>query len=378
MSYVFRSIICPYCLDQLNKKDIVYVCPSDPSKTLPQTWMDNLFERTPLCNCPECNGRVANTVCNKCHMLLPSGILDYKKYMRFSIVGVPQSGKSNFLTAMMYELMNDRKVPFVFEPINTETKNIFQENVNHMYNPDFPEPVDKTEEHFEMPPPQLWKITDNRNISGTSRSVYSLTYFDGAGEDYEKLDDTVCRYLNGSKCLFILFDPLALPGIKNKIDRKVFTWSGGTSSIIGQQSGGAIVSDLARYLRNNLRIKENTTIDKDVAIVFSKLDAVRNTFGSGSRVLQPSPHAAKSGFYVPDADAVNEEIKKWLNDNNETAFLNAINSNFNINKVRFFGVSSFGQPPTGENQLAKVTPHRIYDPLMWMLANEGIIPFINS
>ena len=378
MSYVFRSIICPYCLDQLNKKDIVYVCPSDPSKTLPQTWMDNLFERTPLCNCPECNGRVANTVCNKCHMLLPSGILDYKKYMRFSIVGVPQSGKSNFLTAMMYELMNDRKVPFVFEPINTETKNIFQENVNHMYNPDFPEPVDKTEEHFEMPPPQLWKITDNRNISGTSRSVYSLTYFDGAGEDYEKLDDTVCRYLNGSKCLFILFDPLALPGIKNKIDRKVFTWSGGTSSIIGQQSGGAIVSDLARYLRNNLRIKENTTIDKDVAIVFSKLDAVQNTFGSGSRVLQPSPHAAKNGFYVPDADAVNEEIKKWLNDNNETAFLNAINSNFNINKVRFFGVSSFGQPPTGENQLAKVTPHRIYDPLMWMLANEGIIPFINS
>ncbi len=137
------------------------------------------------------------------------------------------------------------------------------------------------------------------------------------------------------------------------------------------------MSDLARYLRSNLRIKENVAIDKEVAIVFSKLDAVRNTFGSGSKVLQPSPHAAKNGFYVPDADAVNEEIKKWLNDNNETSFLNAINSNFNISKVRYFGVSSFGQPPTGENRLAKVTPHRVYDPLMWMLANEGIIPFIN-
>lgn len=156
-------------------------------------------------------------VCNKCKMILPGGILDYKKYMRFSIVGVPQSGKSNFLTAMMYELMNDSRVPFVFEPISSDTKRIFQDNVNHMYNPDYPEPVDKTEEHFEMPPPQLWKITDSRHLNGNTRDVYSLTYFDGAGEDYEKLDDRVVRYLNGSKCLFILFDPLKELRIKQEI-----------------------------------------------------------------------------------------------------------------------------------------------------------------
>ena len=36
-------------------------------------------------------------------------------------------------------------------------------------------------------------------------------------EDYEKLDDRVVRYLNGSKCLFILFDPLKELRIKQEI-----------------------------------------------------------------------------------------------------------------------------------------------------------------
>lgn len=377
MSYLFKSITCPYCLKPLRSKDVTYVCSKNPTKAIPQSLMDNLFERTPVCNCPECLGRTAGLVCNFCKEMLPNGLFDYKKNMRFSIVGVPQSGKSNFLTTMMYELMNDNRLPFVFEPVSDETKRMFQENVNHIYNPDYPEPVDKTEEHLEMPPPQLWKITDAHDLSKQTRDVYSLTFFDGAGEEYEKLNERVCRYLNGSKCLFILFDPLALPGVKNKVERNIYTWSGGTDTMIGQQNGGVIVSDIARYLRNNLHIKENAAINKEVAIVFSKIDAVKHTFAKGARVMQPSPHVTKKGFYVPDADAVNEEIKRWLIENNETAFLNAIHSNFNIEKVRFFGVSSFGQPPTGENQLARVTPHRVYDPLMWMLANEGIIPFVN-
>ena len=69
---------------------------------------------------------------------------------------------------------------------------------------------------------------------------------------------------------------------------------------------------------------------------------------------------------------VDLEIRDWLKRQGETAFIDAIDANFK--NVRVFGVSSFGNPPDKNKRLAKVRPHRVLDPLMWMLAGEGIIP----
>lgn len=117
-------------------------------------------------------------------------------------------------------------------------------------------------------------------------------------------------------------------------------------------------------------------IDRDVAVVFTKMDAVKDSFGSAT-VTQPSPHLNRKGFVKADSDAVDAEIKDWLEAQGESTFLAAIDTNFRQGRVRFFGVSSFGQPPTGDNQLSKIIPHRVLDPLMWMLSKEGIIPVLS-
>ena len=98
-----------------------------------------------------------------------------------------------------------------------------------------------------------------------------------------------------------------------------------------------------------------------------------DSFGNAV-VMHPSPHLSKKGFDKLDSDAVDAEIRDWLESKGETSFLDAIDTNFKRNRVRFFGVSSFGQPPTGNGQLGKVVPHRVLDPLMWMLSKEGIVP----
>ena len=71
---------------------------------------------------------------------------------------------------------------------------------------------------------------------------------------------------------------------------------------------------------------------------------------------------------------VDLEIRDWLARQGETAFLDAIDANFK--NVRVFGVSSFGKPPDKHKRLAKVRPHRVLDPIMWLLATEKIIPVI--
>ena len=73
---------------------------------------------------------------------------------------------------------------------------------------------------------------------------------------------------------------------------------------------------------------------------------------------------------------VDLEIRDWLIRQGETAFLNTIDANFQ--NVRVFGVSSFGNPPDENKRLARIRPHRVLDPIMWMFANEGIIPIIGA
>ena len=85
---------------------------------------------------------------------------------------------------------------------------------------------------------------------------------------------------------------------------------------------------------------------------------------------------ARHAFVKSDADAVDMEIRDWLASHGESAFLEAIDTNFRADRVRYFGVSSFGQPPTGSQQLGQIIPHRVLDPLMWMLAKEGVAPTV--
>lgn len=223
------------------------------------------------------------------------------------------------------------------------------------------------------PPPQLWKIKDKSKMSGSVIPSYSMTIFDGAGEMAEHIDPVISRYIEGSKALIILFDPLVLPSVASSISKDILGWS--TTTTHDANATTDMVDGLANYVRQSCGISPGKLIDRDVAVVFTKMDVLRDIFGSAT-VTQPSPHLERGGFVKADADAVNAEIRDWLEEKGETAFLNAIDTNFQSKRIRFFGVSSFGQPPIGNNKLGRVVPHRVLDPLIWMFAKEGIASIV--
>ena len=137
----------------------------------------------------------------------------------------------------------------------------------------------------------------------------------------------------------------------------------------------SMVNSLANYIRRNCNIPPGKRIDRHAAVVLTKLDALTemlNGFSSGATILKESPHVQNRGFVDSDSKMVDLEIRDWLTRQGETAFLGAIDANFK--NVRVFGVSSFGRPPDARKRLARVRPHRVLDPLMWMLAGEGIVP----
>lgn len=369
MAFMRSDILCPYCLQRLKSKDLKMICQLCGAEVVPSK-KETLLKKLPKCKEPGCNGFASDRQCGFCKAQLPSDILDYEKYMRFSLLGTTGSGKTNFLTTMLHELRHTPGSPWVISAMDAQTAAIFQENDQAVYT--MRQPVSSTASGI-APPPQLWRIKDKNRMTDKIIPSYSMTIFDGAGEDCEHINPVISRYIEGSKVLVILIDPLALPGVAKTIETNILNWS--TTVVHDANVSTNMVDGLANYVRQSCNIAPGKLIDRDVAVVFTKIDAVKDSFGAAV-VMQPSPHMARKGFVKADSDAVDAEIRDWLECRGETAFLNAIETNFRRERIRFFGVSSFGQPPTGNFQLGKVMPHRVLDPLVWMLSKENIIPTI--
>ena len=59
------------------------------------------------------------------------------------------------------------------------------------------------------------------------------------------------------------------------------------------------------------------------------------------------------------------EIRNWLEQIGESAFIDALDSHFK--EYYFFGVSSYGAPPKNAHTLPdEIKPHRVLDPILWL------------
>ena len=282
------------------------------------------------------------------------------------------------MTTLLHELKYSG-LPWVLQAMDVETARGAQLNEQYVYEERH---CLRGTESGKTPAPQLWTILDNTD-KGEKIPTYALTIYDGAGEDCEHIDYTppdsrISRYLSGSKMLMIMFDPLLLSSVRSELSHETLNASMATER--QTSAPGNMVSMmnlLANYIRRNCNIAPGKKIDRRAAVVLTKLDALTemiNGFSSDATILKDSPHVRGRGFVESDSKMVDLEIRDWLTRQGETAFLGAIDANFK--DVRVFGVSSFGRPPDMRKRLARVRPHRVLDPLMWMLAGEGIIPTI--
>jgi len=298
--------------------------------------------------------------------------------LSFCAVGVSGAGKSSYFTTLLHELKYSG-LPWVLQSMDVETTRRAQINEQHVYEERLC--LSGTEAGVS-PKPQLWTILDNSS-KGEKIPTYALTIYDGAGEDCERIDYTpldaqISRYLSGARMLLIMFDPLLLPSVRVEIPHETLNASMATERKTSAPANMvSMVNSLANYIRRACNIAPGKRIDRKAAVVLTKIDALSemlNGFASGATILKESPHVHSRGFVEADSEMVDLEIRDWLSRQGETAFLGAIDANFR--DVRVFGVSSFGRPPDAHKRLAKIRPHRVLDPLMWMLAAEGIIPTI--
>lgn len=381
------SIKCPYCLEPIDKQSVTYACPQC-GKTYKAAGL--FHNKVPVCHnrTVHASSLLASTiVCphKGCGQTLPTDLLDYSKSLKFSLVGTTNSGKTNFLIVMLHELMHTLKTGLAISPLDSTRdyyKN-FRDFEKRMY-----------ESHALLRAtnqgsvdPYLWRIRDKNKAKGNTIPSYSLTIYDGAGENFNLIDvkelTVISKYLCDTDTLFILVDPLQLRSIKER-------GIGGESVTYDSKSDDATSSlqKVAEYIRVNKGLRTNELIDMNVAIIFTKIDALTDEegnlqFGDGDLILQRSDAShigcfdfRKKAFDSNMAGVISESIRNFIYEE-EPAFANVLESYFVQSKVQFFAISALGNKPErderGEVVLRHIDPIRVLDPFLWMMMKEGLI-----
>ena len=90
---------CPFCIREYDKSKVLYVCPDCGTETTP-----GRFAREPIkCKNSTCGGLATLRKCPSCGEIIPKMALETPN-LPFSIVGVANSGKTNYITVMLHEL----------------------------------------------------------------------------------------------------------------------------------------------------------------------------------------------------------------------------------------------------------------------------------
>ncbi len=363
-----KKLICPYCLRTLTPANLIKVCSANLSHTLPGGLISFGSNR---CREPKCNGVYIRRKCGKCGESLPPTIDQYDCYMRLAVVSPPGGGKTVYLTTMFHDLqVHSRVLGFNLSAMDAETAQYYEENMKKLYRD---KSLTGMATNSGAYTPMQWSIQDVKKGMGKNIvPTYSLTIFDGAGEDQKSGEEQIRRYIAESKMILILLDPIKLYGVRKRMtDEEIIKAGGDLKEPITPEFTRIFINSIIEYVKtySGLNIKQKLKIP--VAVAFAKIDMMRRFFPEGSMVFQPSGHVAAGKFIEIESQQIHSEIDAWMEQCGDD--LSSLFSGSFVN-WRYFGLSSFGEQPESLVRLScEPVPLRVLDPLMWNLHLEKLI-----
>jgi len=363
------KFVCPYCMKSYSLKKVLYVCPDCGETAAP-----GAFEKEPIkCKKAGCGGLATQRKCPLCGQDIPRTALQTPN-LPFSIIGVSNSGKTNYITVMLHELGRSSGLSLALGHQTMDTLNHQNDNYRRIYE-DHSTP-DSTAGGERLP--QIWYIKNLHKKRGNNVPTYTFTIFDGAGEDHEHgLDpnSNVCSYIKVSKAIIITLDPLILESIRKGsiVDKDVRnkSLSGGVDE---PKNAVDVVNSLAKYIKAACGINENKILKIPVAVVLTKFDTIKESFGSNKIVTSPSTIVRNNKISMEEIMQVDEEIRDWLRSEkiDENSFITTLETHFK--EFYFFGVSSYGEPPVEVGALSeRIKPFRVLDPIFWLFKKAKFV-----
>lgn len=394
------TFICPFCFERHKVQDVQFRCTNRRCKDVPDveiTRYENGDISIPKmgkptfknpskglsipksAKCPECGSSTYAVVCPSCHNKLPESTL-LGKDMIISVVGSRDTGKSHFVGVVINELIERISVKFGgamegFDDTMTRYKaGAYQKLYLDMQKLDLTKSSVQDVNNGAYRPLIFTLKLKHKALLGEQIDSFTLVFFDTAGEDLNDEDtmSTVNKYICKSAGIIFLLDPMQIPAVRNQLDESVVKRA---SSVDWRQATRSddIMSRVSKLIRNDRHMKPEQKIDIPVAAVFSKFDAIASLIPEGSTILETSPHCSEKVFDMADWHNVDDEIKSLLVEWGAESFMSQVDVNYT--DYSYFAVSALGMDnnPKEDRRIDRPRPHRIEDPLLWILKENGVI-----
>lgn len=325
--------------------------------------------------CPDCGATATRRACSQCHTAVPIDFVDSDSPM-IGIVGSKGSGKTvlmTVLTKQLREVVGKRFGAAVRmatdNPDGTQGIDAYKATREAtLYDGrSLPPPTNQNAAARRSPLVLLWQGMQARRIGGSRPMSTILSFVDTAGEDLTDLDTTfTLQYLTVCDGLIVALDPFALPGARSRLNLP------GAAVQTADGTPLDVVARITEVLRNELQVRKNKKIKIPVAMVFTKIDAFYELMDRGNPIM--SAPSAVPVYQEVDGEAVHEHVRALLHEWDAGDI--DIHMQLNYADFRFFAVSALGAEPdyvTRSVSTGGVRPHRVEDPILWLLAKEGTV-----
>lgn len=403
---------CPYCFTEHDFSDVEFRCVNNFCATKVQdeqyaNYLGMKKESMPMTNgtfksrtnlprllrthympmweiCPYCKTKSSLRICPSCHNELPEGIQDNED-MIIGIVGSRDTGKTHFISVLINELQK-RICPIVFNgtfnPMNDAMYRHYREN---FYNKVYVDKVllDLTKTGNQrgetvVRKPLIYEMMIPLDAKGKKFRKFTFVFYDAAGEDLrnEYVMRTVNRYICKASGLIFLLDPMQILELRLNMDSDMIK----SSSSIQEyeiEPQEMLLQRIVNMIREEKSMKKTQKINVPTAIALSKFDVLKSVFPKGSIVLEPSGYLRDGQLDKTEWFTVHSEIEAMLKECGAAGFTKNVEMMFG--RYTYCTVSALGQQPViknsgGPKTLASIPrPHRIEDPFLWLLKENGII-----
>jgi len=298
---LLKFITCPHCWHRFETCEIVWVAKHEDLRGDPVLGSDEFLRFLPTRfnvtgEALDARGLACQSLaCPRCHLIIPRVFLRYEPLI-FSLIGVPYSGKSYFLTAMTWEL--GRILPTEFglvfsdvDPTINETLNEYQKMLFLQERRDHAVGIIKTQldssAHYDstnlegqsvlLPRPFLFSmrpLKEHFNPSQVEELTRVLCLYDNAGEHFlPRMDTPVApgtQHVACSKVLMFIYDPIQDPRIREAC--RDLSKDPQLGRYAHTQLQSTILTEAAVRVRLHANMPAHSKLDQPLIVLVSKSD----------------------------------------------------------------------------------------------------------
>lgn len=360
-----KTVICPKCFEEFPLSKMKFADSNGNKVTGRYRLLDRVL-RQPLRPPQDAHGgNYTVKLCPNEHQLpFNAGT---QNSLVIGVIGARSSGKSHYIASLI-----DRLQGPVGDDMQAGLMSVTDETPDR-YRREFYEPL--LVRHLQLPvtprlpPPLIYELSIDGALWGQKRGrSVTLALYDTAGEDLN--DPEVVRkmllYIPVASGILLLADPLQMPGVRQLLP------ASSLPPLLKDADPHPILDRVLPELEQRRRAMHAGKVGVPLAVVLTKCDALRDA-GLIAQDRVWHTNMRHIGYFSRQIHCdmhgmMGEYVQRWSNHVYTT-----VTSHFA--RHAFFGVSATGCAPDPSTQRFRhVSPWRVEDPLLWLLAELGVIP----